>query len=361
MKKIAFVINYIAKNGPSNVIVNIIKHIDREKFDPCIITLFDENDFEILNSLRYQKIKIIECKNLSRMKCILGRNKEFFSIVENEKIDIIHTHGFIPDILSSKLKLPIKKVSTIHNNMFEDYLDAYGRIKSHVYVKIHINALKHIEKNICCSKSVYNIMRNYLSNVSYIYNGIDKIDCAKTVTRKDLNIPENAKIFIYAGVLNSRKNVVWLIDNFLKYHNDDEYLIVLGDGEQKEECENYKDKYVKILGFKKNILEFMLISDIYISASKSEGFSISVLEALSQGLGLFLSDIPSHREVMCIDKNFYLGETFKENTFESSLIEIRKHVLNKQEITRFQNEQLSAIKMTKQYEYNYLLLEGKND
>ena len=36
-------------------------------------------------------------------------------------------------------------------------------------------------------------------------------------------------------------------------------------------------------------------------------FSISVLEALSCGLGLLLSDIPSHREVVEMGQDVYLG------------------------------------------------------
>ena len=68
----------------------------------------------------------------------------------------------------------------------------------------------------------------------------------------------------------------------------------------------------------------MNISDVYVSASKSEGFSISVLEALSCGLGLFLSDIPSHREVVEMGQDVYLGEIFSSGDFEIKLNALRE-------------------------------------
>ncbi len=354
MRKIGFVINYVVKNGPSSVILNIIKNLDREKIEPSVITLFEGNDQEVIHYLETCNVKVHQCKTLSRMKCICGINKEFDKIIETEKYDVLHTHGFIPDILSARIKLPINKISTIHNNMFEDYLDVYGKLKSKVFIKMHLCALQKIDKSICCSKSVYDVMKKYIENISYICNGIECREVQKTITRRELNIPENARVFLYSGVLNTRKNIVWLIQNFVKYHNNEEYLIVLGSGALEKECFDCSDENVMMLGFQQNPLEFMSLSDIYISASKSEGFSMSVLEALSQGLGLLLSDIPSHREVFEISKSLYLGELFSENDFESALKKLRGNNLDKEKIKIFQKQKLSASSMTKKYQKNYI-------
>ena len=97
----------------------------------------------------------------------------------------------------------------------------------------------------------------------------------------------------------------------------------------------------------------MNISDVYASASRSEGFSISVLEALSCGLGLFLSDIPSHREVVMAGKDIPVGVLFKQTDIEGALSRIRKMSLCKSTISRFQRDNLSARRMTALYDYEY--------
>ena len=154
-------------------------------------------------------------------------------------------------------------------------------------------------------------------------------------------------------MLNSGKNVAWLIDNFVQYHENDEYLLVLGNGEKEAECKAKADDHVRMLGFQTDPIAYMNISDVYVSASKSEGFSISVLEALSCGLGLFLSDIPSHREVVEMGQDVYLGEIFSSGDFEIKLNALRERKTNSAEIRAFQEKKLSAKSMAAGYQKRY--------
>lgn len=353
MIKIAYVINYIVKNGPSSVVLNIINNLDRSKYETSLITLFKGNDEEVVSELRNNGIIVYECKTLGRIKCLLRQGKEFSDIVEKEQFDILHTHGIIPDVLSSRLHTTAKRITTLHNNMYEDYLDTYGYMKSRVFIALHMAALKKLDESVCCSKSVYDVMNQYLPNASFIRNGIEPVRVQSVVTREDVDIPENALLFLYAGVLNSRKNVVWMIENFVQQHESNEYLLVLGRGEKEVECKVKADDHVRMLGFKTDPIAYMNISDIYVSASKSEGFSISVLEALSCGLELFLSDIPSHREVVGMGQDFYLGETFSQDDFKKKLNALRKKEIKKTEIRAFQEKELSAKGMAARYQKQY--------
>lgn len=355
MIRIAYVINYIVKNGPSSVVLNIINNLDREKYDVSLITLFSGNDPEVVAHLKDTGVSVYECATLSRMKCLLGQCKEFDDTVRSGQFDILHTHGLIPDAISSQLNVPTKKITTIHNNMYEDYLDSYGWVKSRIFIALHLNALKKLDECVCCSESVYKVMKRKLNNTTFIRNGIEPVHARAVVTREELNIPDDARVFLYAGVLNSRKNIVWLIENFVQCHNENEYLLVLGKGDKEAECKEKTDSHVQMLGFQPDPVAYMKISDVYTSASKSEGFSISVLEALSCGLGLFLSDIPSHREVVEMGKSVYLGETFRQDDFSQKYNILRNKSFIKREIARFQGNELSALKMTRQYVKLYLV------
>lgn len=354
MKRVAYVINYIVKNGPSSVVLNLINNLDRSEYDISLITLFEGNNAEVVSALRNNGVTVYECSTLSRMKCLLGQSKEFSDIVDKGHFDILHTHGIIPDVLSSRLHTAAKRITTIHNNMYEDYLDSYGYAKSRIFIALHLAALKKLDVCVCCSRSVYDVMKRRLPNASFIRNGIKPVQAHSVITRAEVDVPEDACVFLYAGVLNSRKNIVWLIDNFVQYHEGDEYLLVLGKGEKEAECKAKADDHVRMLGFQTDPIAYMNISDVYVSASKSEGFSISVLEALSCGLGLFLSDIPSHREVVEMGQDVYLGETFSQDDFEIKLKALRERKTNKAEIRAFQEKELSAVKMARQYQEIYM-------
>lgn len=359
MIKIVFVVNYIESNGPGNVILNIIDNLDKKKYSISLITLFQGNEAKIVKKLKNNSITIYNCTTLDRMKCIFGKDKEFKSIIEKGNFDIVHSHGFIPDILSSRLRITVKRISTVHCIIDEDYPQTYGKLKSKLFIKMHLKALKKLELCICCSKSVFDVMNKYLKNIGYVRNGIKPKLAQSKVCRDDFGISEDARIFIFSGGLTERKNIIGLILNFVKYHNSDEYLLVLGDGIMRNKCEQLADDHVKILGFQNDPAAYYNISDIYISASKSEGFSISVLEALSCGLGLLLSDIPSHKEVLTITDKEYLGETFSiineefESSFKLALQNIRNHHFKKQNIKDIQLSLLSDKGMTREYSDYY--------
>lgn len=351
MVRIAYVINYIVKNGPSSVILNIINHLDKKRYDISLITLFSGNNLEVVQQLQNQGVHVFQCSTLSRFKCMLGVSKEFDTLVRDQHLDILHTHGLIPDLLASRLKDSVKKISTIHNNMYEDYLDTYGYLKSRIFIQMHLHALKKLDQCVCCSKAVYDVMKYKLKNATFIRNGIEPVQAHSVITRNELGLSKEAKVFLYAGVLSSGKNVRNLVELFKKYHNGNEFLLILGKGEKLEECKQVADDHIQFLGFQTDMAAYMNISDVYVSASKSEGFSISVLEALSCGLGLFLSDIPSHHEVISMADTCYIGEVFTETSFQSQLDKLRKNYcqLKREAIKNWQKGNLSACYMTRQY------------
>lgn len=110
-------------------------------------------------------------------------------------------------------------------------------------------------------------------------------------------------------------------------------------------------------GFQTDPIAYMNISDVYVSASKSEGFSISVLEALSCGLELFLSNIPSHEEVVSMGRTIPVGELFDEKNIGGAFDNIRSIHSNKDKIIEFQRENLSACKMAELYNSEYQKIE----
>lgn len=80
---------------------------------------------------------------------------------------------------------------------------------------------------------------------------------------------------------------------------ENDIFLILGDGELFRYC---KDKYSKdlryiFMGKVECPLEYYQLSDIFVSASLSEGLPLALLEAASTGCYLYVSDIEPHREI----------------------------------------------------------------
>jgi len=77
----------------------------------------------------------------------------------------------------------------------------------------------------------------------------------------------------------------------------------VGEGERLHSCKKLTenlglDEMVEFKGLCNNVSELLKRADIFVSFSKAEGLSNSLLEAQSSGLPVVASDIPSHREAI---------------------------------------------------------------
>ncbi len=354
-KKVAYVINRIERGGPSNVVLGIIHNLDHSQFEPVLVTLFCGNDETIVTELKEKGISVIECQNNSRMKYLLFGYRELKRIVNDRLIQVIHSHGFVPDIVSSRMHRKVRKINTIHNNMYEDYIFTYGKWKGFLYTRIHLRAMRKLDLCVCCSKTVQEVMQKRLKNVTYIRNGCGEIDTCTYESRETLGIPDGAVVFIYAGHFSPCKRTLQLVNHFHHFRQENEYLVMIGDGPEHKKCREVCDDHIKFPGVLKNPYPYMKMADIYVSESASEGFSVSILEALTCGLGLFLSDIPSHKEVFDISEETYLGEYFSENQFSEKLQSLRLNfsAIEKAKIKDFKRKYLLDSNMAKQYQMLY--------
>jgi len=360
MKKILYVINYLTNGGPTRVLQNIIKPLDKNAYKITILTLINKNDEKLVKTLKKDGIEVIELELQKSLKSVILKKSKIIQKINEVNPNIIHTHGIVPTYLCYSKKIKCYKLTTIHNNMYEDYRFTYGNLKGKIFAKVHLHCLKRYNQVICCSKTSYNALKGKLKNATYILNGIDVLDSYtyndRLSLREQLNIEENAIIYIYVGCLSKLKKVLQLLEMFDKYKKENEYLLVLGDGEYKKQCMRYQSKNIRILGFKENPLKYMNASDIYISNSSSEGFSISIIEALHCGLYCFLSNIDSHKECFSIDKNYYIGEYFDKNSFFEKKQKLRYNYENNKNIKKikeFQDKYLSSKKMASEYEKYY--------
>lgn len=357
MISLLYTINYINQGGPSRVLLNLIESIDKRKYRITVLTLLHQNDNEIIKYLEKMGISIVSMDINKSILSLLAVSKKIFYIIKEINPDIIHTHGVVTTILLAWIKKH-KKVTTVHNCIFEDYMYTYGKIKGNIIARLHLAALKRFDKVICCSKTSFDVICHRLDNITYIRNGskMPLMSCPdRAKIRTELGISRQAVMYIYVGVLTQRKNILELIKLFENNRTREEYLVILGEGPLRSECEKRESEYIKILGFKKDVGSYLNAADIYISNSLSEGFPISVVEALGCGLCCLLSDIPAHRECTEIDSMYYIGELFDNENFAEKKQQIVQKVktAGKAEVQSFYNNYLSVDVMVREYEKQY--------
>ena len=132
--------------------------------------------------------------------------------------------------------------------------------------------------------------------------------------RNELGLQKNDLILITIGDLIKRKNAISVIEALSEMKSNHIKLLICGSGPLRKELDskisdmNLEEK-IKILGYRRDIVQLLNISDIFILASYQEGLPRSTMEAMSSGLPCVVSKIRGNVELIdekggyCIENN----------------------------------------------------------
>jgi glycosyltransferase involved in cell wall biosynthesis len=367
MKKVLYIVSTLSRSGPTNQLYNIIKYLDKNEFDPYLVTLSPEPensrwaDYEALGVHLYSL-------GLSRLRGLFCAEKQVQSLLAEIKPDVIHTQGIRGDTISSNLRTDVPKLATVRNLPQFDYIMTYGHIRGRLMCVRHINVLRKISSCIGVSDAVTNNLKNRynVGNVLTIRNGVDPDiyfptnDDEKKNLRKKLNLPLNGDIFISSGDLSERKDPLFLIEIWNKKFDshDDKHLIFIGTGNLHDKCiqESQNCKSIHIVGQVNNAADYLKCSDYFISVSHAEGLPNAVLEAMACGLPVLLSDIEPHKEIFARapDAGFCYELGNKVNFFNmlNKIITTDKTGMSRASLEAVNNH-FSAKRMSEEYQRKY--------
>ena len=361
MKNIIFIINQLRNSGPVRVLYSICKNLDRSKYNPIIFKLMDDDPTRsITHQFLAMDIEIREYHfnfyQLELMTSFIARRLRQDAMLYSNVV--IHAHSYHPILLCSHIK-DIPTIATVHSISGEDFVLTKGKLMgSYMCIRFH-RALKNINHPVVISKYMrdYYKSKGSLESANVIYNGMD-VDKTSAMISKDnffnkYGLPAETKIILVAAWFSDRKNQEYIIRELLKSNRKDFVVLFAGKGELLEHCKTLanNDPRFIFLGFRSDVYELYKISDFYLSASKSEGMPLAVLEAINYGMPPILSSIPPHLELcdLVFGSRDY---SFDYNQVDSLWLLFEKMMdceWDHNKIQQLGEEKLSASAMTKKY------------
>ncbi len=129
--------------------------------------------------------------------------------------------------------------------------------------------------------------------------------------KRELGIPENAKVILSIGELNENKNHKVIIRALAKLDNPDVHYVIAGKGSCENSLKQFAaslgvEKQVHLLGFRKDINELLDASDIFCFPSKREGLSVALMESIAAGLPVVCSNIRGNNDLITDGEGGYL-------------------------------------------------------
>jgi glycosyltransferase involved in cell wall biosynthesis len=309
--KVAYLVSTLERTGPTNQLCNLITNLDKNIFEPVIVTLSPEPPDSMMDRFVAAGIQIFSLK-MSRTLFLIKGPLAVRKYFRQNPVDIIHSISLRGDIVSAFFLLHVIRCSTRRSTPFENYRVEYGNIRGTLLEYFHLTALAKLDEVVFVSNAAAISVPPNRLKYSVIINGVDEGNykpaspAEKTDIRLQLALPLDKFIFVFVGKLCDRKNPLMVIDAFQKSGLDERsLLIILGDGPLSEVCiERIGPRESIILkGNVNTVADYLRASDAFVSSALSEAMPNSVMEAMASGLPVILSDIQPHREIL----NFHAG------------------------------------------------------
>jgi glycosyltransferase involved in cell wall biosynthesis len=311
MKQIAQVIPYfypaMAFGGPAKVVYEYSKYIC-QKYNVIILTsdaYNSERRIEKFEKLNNNNIKVIYFQNLVNSIAYKFRIFSHFGVIFHiifniNKYNLYHFHDvfIFPHIVSSYILRLFNKnyIISPHGILDQVRLEKKSFLKriAMIFVRPMINNAVSIVAT--SKKEMLDLNQLGYNNTKVIFNGIENNKIYKC--KKFIKFKSNKQInLLFIGKLHHQKGLFELVLALYESNRKDISLLIAGqdDGDEKRLKNivnklNLKDQ-VKFLGFvneyeKQSLYE---VSDLFVHPSYSEGFSISILEALNAGIPVFIT------------------------------------------------------------------------
>lgn len=282
----AVVLNLASNLAAKGIEVTVLTQTDNknlaieEKLNNFTIKRFFENGFSEIK-FSYSLFKYLQ-KNSGKYDLIHSQNYHAFPslyVAVTKKSPIVfspHYHGKGHKFFTNLLHYPYRFAGRfIFSNANVILCDTYAEV---LLIKKHFQFLK---------------------NITVIPLGID-IKGIQTAKKNN----NTSRYILSVGRLERYKNVELIIRS-LQYLKNNINLLIVGYGTQMQNLKNLSHKLnlSSRITFIENISNEKLYSYIknaeaYVTMSSMEAYGLSLLEAVSAGIGIVASDIPPHRELI---------------------------------------------------------------
>lgn len=265
-------------------------------------------------------------------------------------------HGLSHELPFGVHQLPIPKVVTIHDLIFEHYPKQYRKNDVAIYRKKFQFACQHADRIIAISKTTAaDLMSLYQvpeSKISVCYQACDPRFYSRTpehwseAVRHKYGLPE--LFWLSVGSIIERKNLLQVVEAFAQMPSDSPALVVIGKGSQ------YKQQVQARVQELRLVHRVFFLEDRYSSRelytdlpslyqmaqgllypSRMEGFGLPVVEAMASGTPVITSQHTSMSEIgenssVLIDPNsteeirssmmkLWLDDSFRRARLETGL------------------------------------------
>ena len=313
MSKIGHFIDSLDPGGAETLVVDLCSNLARFGFESEVYHFGNTWLREKCREAGIPCVVVPGFRLYKSYKTLLLFTVFFAYFLKRRGIDVLHSHlfGSVSAGCLTSFMSRIPHLGTLHDRYtLEEKKSRIHLIQLASILGTHLVA-------------VSEDLRSYLINmgrlregaVHTILNGVDLESFRKPVAEKFLSrfgVNDSDIVLICVGRLVDIKGHDVLIEAFGHLKSRDTLkLVLVGDGPKKKDYEEIiyrkglKDKII-LVGHRDDVRDLLNVSDLFVLASRSEGLSCSIIEAMASNLPIVATDVGGNRELVKHGESGYL-------------------------------------------------------
>ncbi|MFX0197458.1 MAG: glycosyltransferase [Candidatus Hodarchaeota archaeon] len=335
---IAYVIQELGIGGRESQLLELVKGIDRKRFDPIVIYYRELNILNTWNRIEYEKLGISMIK--LKQRCTLDPMLIFNlnRLFKDKRIRIVHCWGFNANFhgsIAAKIvnDTPIIITSILGKDPGQSRFPKsiavmINRMLSRITDLVMTNCKAGIQ--LLCEKGTDR------SKIKCIYSGLDltrfRVFEDRDSVRRELGICPSDKVVGFVGRLAPVKDLRMLLSAAVEVLGElpNTRFLIVGDGPLRESLKVFARNLgiasnTLFLGNRRDVSKLLLSLDICVVPSLWENCSNTILESMAMGRPVIAFTVGGNPEIIANGVTRFLVKFRSVTDLAESIIWALKH------------------------------------
>ncbi len=329
-KRILFFIATLDGGGAERLLLDLVNHMDADKFDVTVQTFYDIGIYrnQLSSNIQYKTIVSLKNNSLRKLKggilwtCIPPEYVYNKYIKDEYDYQVAFLEGIATKFIACS-DINSYLIAWVHSGLYSNFWtkNAYRTFKAQQ------KAYQNFKEIVCVSKNAKEEFVQRFGNYNSLcvkYNFINRETILSKANEKTDDMPKKYRFRIVTiGRLVPQKGfgrLLAVMKNLIKDGVDCE-LWIFGKGKCQKKLQKYilnnsLSDYVKLWGFYENPYKYMKQCDLFVCSSISEGYSLVIAEAMVLGLPVLSTYCSGPDELLDYGRYGLLVENSEKGLYE---------------------------------------------
>ena len=316
-----FFVNSFEGGGAERVCVNLAKQLDKMEIKSDFVTIYGgEPEYDLPDHIRVMSLEVSAKASMPvKIIAIFRGICKVNLFVRNETYLLITAHLPLSHIMASMTVVRKSCLYVMH--VTQHLLDKRNSLLYKAGLRMFLNGKKIVTVSNGLEHELVEEYGIKADCVTTIYN---PCSVAAMEVNEQIRLPCPRPYILVLGRLEEQKNPLMALELYYRGRFFNKYdLVYLGKGSLEKDLKKKIEGYhlqsnVYLVGFQKNVKEWLMNASLLLSSSRQEGLPLNLVEALTCGIPVVAVDCPyGPNEILTGELKKYLIDPERE--FQKSI------------------------------------------